>query len=162
MAFIALGLQLLAVYAPLGPSDIPRRVLLVISYLLLLTFALANLRRPGLVIIGAGLLLNFLAIVSNGGLMPVSPDTTERAGASEELSLGEWVPRSKDVLLTREDTRLWFLTDILVWKNPAVKAFSIGDVVIAAGLLVTLGELLLPRPRRVRRPEHPSDCSRSS
>ena len=153
VALIALGLQLLVIFAPLGPGDLQRRVILVLSYLLLLGFILANLRRPGLVIIGAGLLLNFLAIVSNGGLMPVSPDTLERIDRlPEEASLGNWVPESKNVLLAREDTRLRFLTDALVWENPTrVNAFSVGDVVIAAGLVVTLGELFLPRLKRVRR-----------
>ncbi len=159
LAFLALVLQLLAIFGPLGSSDIPRRVLLVSSYPLLLVFVLANLRRPGLVIIGAGLLLNFVAIASNGGLMPVSPDVVERIGPPpENISLGEWLPRSKDVLLAREDTRLWFLTDTLVWNNPTpINGFSVGDVVIAAGLVVILGELFLPRIRRVGRPDHSSD-----
>ncbi len=159
LAFLALALQLLAIFGPLGFSDIPRRVLLVSSYPLLLVFVLANLRRPGLMIIGVGLLLNFVAIASNGGLMPVSPDTLERIGRpSEGLALGEWVPQSKDVLLAREDTRLWFLTDTLVWKNPtSINAFSVGDLVIAAGLVITLGELFLPRIRRLGPPDHSSN-----
>jgi len=158
VAFLALGLQLIATFAPLGP-DAVRRVFFVSSYLLLLSFAVANLRRPGLLLMGVGLLLNFLAIVSNGGLMPVTPDTLERVGPPpENVSLGEWVPHTKDVLLERADTRLWLLTDVLAWKNPTrVSAFSIGDVIIAAGLLVTLGELLLPRMRRSSPPAYPSD-----
>ena len=159
LAFMGLALQLLAIFGPLGSNDIPRRILLVGSYPLLLVFVLANLRRPGLMLIGVGLLLNFVAIVSNGGLMPVSPDTLERIGQPpEELSLGEWVSGSKDVLLAREDTHLWFLTDTLTWKNPtAISAFSVGDLVIAVGLVVILGELFLPRLRRVRQPEQSSD-----
>lgn len=159
VAFVALGLQLLVIFAPLGPGDLQRRALFVFSYLLLLGFILANLRRPGLVVIGAGLLLNFLAIVSNGGLMPVSPHTLERIDRlPEEASLGEWVSESKNVLLAREDTRLRFLTDSLVWENPArVNAFSVGDVVIAAGLVVTVGDLFLPRLRRIGGPEQSSD-----
>jgi hypothetical protein len=41
-----------------------RRILFVASYLALFVFVVANLRRPGLVILGAGLALNFLAIVT--------------------------------------------------------------------------------------------------
>ena len=152
-ALIAFVLQVVVVEAPLGLTEAARRTLLVASYVLLLGFVLLNLRRPGLAIIGLGLLLNFLAIVTNGGLMPISPQNLERSGLpKEEVSLGDWVPNSKDVLLARDDTNLWFLTDILVWKNPSgVNAFSVGDVIIGAGLVITLGELFLPRVQRVSR-----------
>ncbi len=155
VAIFALALQIAAIYAPLGPGDIQRRIMFVVSYLLLVAFVLANLRRPGLLIIGVGLLLNFLAIVTNGGLMPISPANLEKAGLGDqlaELSSGDRVPQSKNVLLAREDTRLWFLTDVLVWKNPtSLSAFSVGDVIIGAGLVITLGELFLPRLQRVSR-----------
>ncbi len=153
LAFLALGLQLLAILGPLGSSDVPRRIALSLSYLLLLAFIAVNPRRPGLVVIGVGALLNFLAIVSNGGLMPITPHNLERSGHSEvDVSPGDWVPDSKDVLLARDDTRLYFLTDTLVRKNATgINAFSIGDVIIGAGLIVTLGELLLPRVQRVSR-----------
>ena len=153
VALIALGLQILVIYGPLAPGDALRRVVLVVSYVLLLGFVLANLRRPGLAVIGLGLLLNFLAIVSNGGAMPISPENLERSGLpQEEISLGDWVPNSKAVLLAPEDTNLRFLSDIFVWNNPTgVNAFSIGDVIIGAGLILTLGELFLPRVQRVSR-----------
>ena len=153
VALVAVGLQLLVVEAPLDFDDTMRRVVLVFSYILLLGFVLANLRRPGLAIIGVGVLLNFLAIASNHGLMPISPENLERSGqAGQGEALGQWVPNSKDVLLARDETNLWFLTDILVWKNPSgVNAFSAGDVIIAAGLVVTLGELFLPMVQRVSR-----------
>ena len=153
VALAALGLQLFVIYAPLGSGDTLRRVVFVFSYLLLAGFVLANLRRPGLLVIGLGLLLNFLAIASNGGFMPVSPDTLERSGQRlTDISVGEWVPHSKDVLLARQDTHLSFLTDTLVLKNPfGLRVFSIGDVIIGAGLVITLGELFLPRVQRVSR-----------
>ncbi len=151
--FIALGLQLLVIYAGLGQLGIFGRSVLVLSYLLLLFFIWANRRHFGLLIIGAGLFLNFLATVANGGLMPISPAAMERAGLEEHIDgvqLGEPVPRSENVLLEREDTRLWFLSDILVWENPTnFRVYSVGDTVIGAGLLLTLGTLLLPRPRRM-------------
>ena len=152
LAFVALALQLLVIHGPLGSDDTPRRVVLVVSYLLLLVFIAFNLRRPGLVILGVGVLLNFLAIASNGGLMPISPENLRRSGLPEaEVRIGEWVPDSKDVLLEKEGTNLHFLTDVLVWNNPSgLNAFSAGDIFIAAGLLVTLAELLLPRLQRVR------------
>lgn len=157
VAVSALGLQLLVVFAGLGDLTDVRRGLFVCSYLLLIVFVLANLRRPGIAVIGVGLVLNFLAIVSNGGLMPVTPEALDRVGPPPtEIELGEPVPLTKDVLLAREDTRLWPLTDILTWENPTnIQLFSVGDLFIAAGLALTLAELLLPRLRRVP-PDSPS------
>jgi hypothetical protein len=157
LAVSALGLQLLVIFAGLGELTDVRRGLFVFSYLLLIVFVLANLRRPGIAVIGVGLALNFLAIVSNGGLMPVTPEALDRVGPPPtEIELGEPVPLTKDVLLAREDTRLWPLTDILTWENPTnIQLFSVGDLFIAAGLALTLAELLLPRLRRVP-PDNPS------
>jgi len=150
--FVALGLQLLVIYAGLGGAASFRRVLLIVSYLILFVFVGANWRRLGITIIGAGLLLNFLAIAANGGLMPISPETMVRAGLLDRLASlepGDSVPFSKDILLEEGDTHLRFLSDILVLDNPAdIQAFSVGDTVIGAGLLVTLAELILPHPRR--------------
>ncbi|HXG35734.1 MAG TPA: DUF5317 domain-containing protein [Dehalococcoidia bacterium] len=148
-AFLALGLQLLVIYAGFGELTVLRRFLLPLSYLLVFAFIWANRWQLGILIIGLGAFLNFLAIVSNGGLMPLDPDTVERAGQLdkiEDVRIGEAVPRSKDVLLRREDTRLWPLSDVLTVDNPLrLYAFSVGDVIIGAGLAVTVTSYLLPR-----------------
>lgn len=148
VALLALLTQLIAIRAPLGDDDLPRRILLVASYLLLLLFVAANVSRPGIAVIGAGLLLNFAAIVANGGLMAITPQTILKTGSlPDDAVAGEWLPGSKDVLLERGDVHLWFLTDRLTWDaiSPAFRAFSIGDVIIVVGLALTLAELLLPR-----------------
>lgn len=148
-AFFAVALQLLAIFAPLG-DDIPRRVLFLLSYLILLAFVYLNLRRIGIAIIGAGLVLNFLPIVANGGLMPVTPETLARGDFPENVEVGEWVPGSKDVLLEREDVRLWALGDRFVLNDflGGTIAYSFGDIILLAGLVVFLGELFVPRLRR--------------
>ena len=149
VALLALLVQVVAVSAPLGDDDLPRRILLVVSYVLLLTFVAANLNRIGIVVIGAGLLLNFVAIVANGGLMAITPETVMKTGdLPVDAVIGEWLPGSKDILLEREDVHLWFFTDRLTWDpiSSIFRAFSIGDVVLVAGLVVTLFDLLLPRP----------------
>lgn len=126
-----------------------RRYLFVLAYLLLFPFVWLNRRRLGIAVIGIGVLLNFLAVATNGGLMPLDPQTAERAGQASRIAdvrLGEPVPHSKDVLLRRESTRLWFLSDVLTVDNPLrIYAFSPGDVVIVAGLVLTMGSYLLPR-----------------
>jgi hypothetical protein len=113
-----------------------------------LGFVILNWRRLGFLVIGAGLVLNFLAIVSNGGLMPISPANLESAGLGDqlaELELGDSVSQSKNVLLDESDTNLQLLSDRFTWGSPGpLPVFSLGDAVIGAGLILLLLELLLP------------------
>ncbi|MGH9195794.1 MAG: DUF5317 family protein, partial [Acidimicrobiia bacterium] len=96
--------------------------------------------------------LNILPIVANGGLMPVSADNLARAGQTNSIAgreEGDAIPYSKNVLKAKEHTHFYELSDRIVWdKSIFVRVFSIGDVVIAGGLVVTLGELFLPRVQR--------------
>ena len=78
LALFALAMQAIAIFAPLGFDDVPKRLLFEISYVVLIFFAIVNLPRLGFLIIGLGLLLNFLPIVANGGLMPVTAESLAR------------------------------------------------------------------------------------
>lgn len=149
VALLAVSLQLLAIFGPLGDDDLPRRILMVVSYLFLFAFVAANVRRAGIAVIGFGLALNFIVIAANGGLMPITPETMLKTGSiPEDVGPGDWVPHSKDVLRERGDVTLHFLSDRLVWDDfSPVRAFSIGDVVLLAGLVVTFADLCLPRLR---------------
>ena len=93
------------------------------------------------------MMLNFLAIVSNGGLMPISPATMEKAGLGDELAeleLGESPAQSKNVLLDESDTHLQWLSDRFTWDSPGpFPVFSLGDIIIGAGLIVILIEFIL-------------------
>ncbi len=120
---------------------------LVVSQLLLLLFVWANRRLPGFWLLGLGLALNLLVILLNGGLMPIAPETVTYL--FPEIPAEKWEPgqrlgTTKDVVLPRELTRLWFLSDWLVTPKwmPYRMAFSPGDVLIAWGafwLLWSLG-----------------------
>jgi hypothetical protein len=96
-------------------------------------------------VIGLGLLLNLTVILANGGYMPTSPEALQRGGyvASSPIIPGTRLAKSKDIILPRAETRLWFLSDALVIPPPFPwpTVFSVGDVVIAAGtfLLVQQG-----------------------
>jgi Family of unknown function (DUF5317) len=148
VALLAIPLQLAAIEAPLGSDDLPRRILFVASYVLLIVFAAVNLRRPGIAVLGVGLVLNFLAIVSNGGLMPTTPEDYAKYSWPQDATIGSWIPHTKDVLLERKDVRLYYLGDHLRWDDQAlIRVFSIGDLVIMAGLALTVAELALPRVR---------------
>jgi len=145
----ALAIQLIAIFGDFGSGDLFRRILFIASYLLLIVFVFANVRRPSVALFGAGVLLNFLPIVVNGGLMPITPETLEKTGnVPEDASIGEWVRDTKDVLLKRDDVRLYFFSDRLTSDLSPFRAFSIGDVVLVFGALFLLGDLLAPRPYR--------------
>ena len=154
LALFALAMQAIAIFAPLGFDDVPKRLLFEISYLLLIFVAIVNLPRPGFLILGVGLLLNFLPIVANGGLMPVTAENLARIDQLDRIegrAEGDAIPRTKNVLKTKENTHFYVLSDRLVFDNPAyVPILSIGDLVIGVGLMVTLGDLFLPRVQRSR------------
>jgi hypothetical protein len=155
LALFALAMQGIAIFIPLGLDDIPKRLLFVLSYLLLILFIVMNLPRPGFIIIGVGVLLNVLPIVTNGGLMPVTAENLAKVDLSHRIEgkhEGDAIPYSKNVLKAREDINFYDLSDRLTWDNPVFfRLFSIGDLVIAAGMVVMLGDLFLPRPQRVNR-----------
>lgn len=153
VALLAVCLQIGAIFLPTSTGAL-RPALFLSSYVLLMVFAAANWRRPGILIIAVGLLLNFLVIAANGGLMPVTAESMYRidSGSSiEGLHEGDAIPNTKNVLRAKENTRLWALSDRIVrtWGPPALRIISIGDIFIAVGLVVTLGELFLPRVQRV-------------
>ena len=147
VVLLALLLQITVIYVGFGEAAVLRRFIFPSSYVLLVAFVIFNRRRIGFLVIGAGMLLNFAAIISNGGLMPVTPANIEGAGMAYRLDgveLGDAVPRSKNVLLEESDTNLRWLSDRFTWLSDSpFSVFSVGDIVIAAGLVVVLGELLL-------------------
>lgn len=148
VALLAVGMQFLSVYQLRSLSSVVEwhRIVLVVSYVLLAIVVAANWRLWGIRILGLALALNLSAIAINGGLMPVTPESVMASGKGHRLegvALGEPMPNSKDVLLERENTRLWMLTDIFSVATPiARKSFSIGDVLVLVGLAVTTGEVL--------------------
>jgi len=141
--------QFFAFYLPATRAIFPDAwvpPVLVVSQALLLVFAWVNRKIPGFWLLGLGLLANFSAISLNGGMMPLAPQAAQRLVPSEvwaDLRVGERFGFTKDILLPREDTRLWFLGDIFTlpeWMNYPL-AFSIGDILIGMGAFWLLWEL---------------------
>lgn len=150
VAVLALALQLFLVYRPTGSQGgplNPRSWLLTLSYLLLFFVVWGNRSLSGMVVVGMGLVLNFVVIMANGGFMPITPEALKRAGHANlapTLESGALVKGTKDIVLTREETRLWILSDIFVLPSPLplASAFGLGDLFIALGVFVLLQDAM--------------------
>ncbi len=145
--------QFFIFFLPATRSTIPDQwvaALFVFSQVLLLAFIWINRGIPGGWLMGIGLLLNFLAIILNGGMMPLTPQNAQHllpAGSTVTLTLGERVGVSKDILLEKSATRLWFLGDVFLlpeWFNFPM-AFSPGDVLLSLGAFWLFWELGNPK-----------------
>ena len=120
-----------------------KKALLVLSYVLLLWALSRNLQSWGMRILLLGVLLNFLAIAANGGLMPVSPDARLLAGmpALGVSGLGQVLPEGTGILLPIDQTHLWLLSDIIPvsWAHMVI---SYGDIIIGIGLLIFTAQVI--------------------
>lgn len=148
---VALLMQLPVLYLPAekasGHLNLERGLLLL-SYLLILGIVWINRRLPGFRAIGLGLLLNLTVMMANGGYMPIQPGVLESFGhqhMATRMESGYRVLHSKAILLMREETRLWILSDIFAFDLPLLPpmAFSPGDVLIAAGAFVFIQSVML-------------------
>lgn len=112
------------------------KLVLGVSHALLIGVIALNWKHIGFLLVGLGLLLNLIAIYSNGGLMPMAPQAAVQLGlpgASHALTLGSKFG-AKNVLLDPADTHFYALTDRLPTRFPRPLLASVGDLVALAGL----------------------------
>jgi hypothetical protein len=145
LALLAFVLQWPLLQAPAGPVQLigMQQALFLLSHLLLLGFVWRNRQLPGIQIVGLGVACNLLVIVANGGLMPIAPRTLVQINPGSTLAqwpIGAHYGHSKDIILLQAEIRLWALSDILVIPPPFPRptAFSLGDLLIAVGIVVLL------------------------
>jgi hypothetical protein len=145
LALLALVMQYPLLLAPFSETQqvVLHQLLFLLSHLLLLTFIWRNRWMAGIQIIGLGVVWNLAAILANGGFMPVSPDALVQInpGSSlEQWPAGLHYGFSKGIILARQETNLWLLSDILVLPPPFPwpTAFSLGDLLLALGIGVLL------------------------
>jgi hypothetical protein len=111
--------------------------LFLLSMTIVAVWVALNWRIPGMMLIGAGLLMNFAAIAANGGKMPVSPDALRVAGRYAEITATD-PTISKHVLAGDATVRLWALTDVIgIPKGiPFASVWSIGDIALTLGVAI--------------------------
>ncbi|MNW25949.1 hypothetical protein D3C74_27060 [compost metagenome] len=123
-------------------------MLFMAVYVTGMIFLWLNRHHPGFTLILIGVLLNFLAMVVNGGRMPVSLTASTVLGPyyMELLSSGEVI--SKHVMMDTS-TRLSFLGDIIPLSSPypRTQVISIGDVIMNLGIFFLIQHLMVPRKK---------------
>ncbi|MEE8375080.1 MAG: DUF5317 domain-containing protein [Acidimicrobiia bacterium] len=146
LLLVSLGFQLGTRWLPDETwSETVGVVMMLVSFVLLMILVTLNRTKPGMWIVGIGVLMNFTVIAINGG-MPVLAGAAEVASgftvAEPDIS-GSF----KHVLLD-ETSRLTFFADVIPLRLAGIgEVISLGDIFLALGLGVFL-EHELRRPRR--------------
>lgn len=144
LLMLGLAAHLLASGLDLDGASVP----LVASYVLLVAFALANLRITGVPIFLLGLVLNVGPLIVNDG-MPVRPEAVVAANVAEPADL-DAVDLGAGRHLETSDDSFRALGDI-VPIAPLRAVVSFGDLILAAGLADVVANLMLPVRRGQRR-----------
>jgi len=146
LLLVSLGLQFGTRWLPNATwSETVGVIMVLASFALLMILVLVHRSKPGMWIVGLGVLMNFTVIALNGG-MPVLTGAAEVASgftvAEPDIS-GSF----KHVLLD-ETSRLTFFADVIPLRLAGIgEVISLGDIFLALGLGVFL-EHELRRPRR--------------
>ncbi|MFD0696132.1 DUF5317 domain-containing protein [Paenibacillus sp. GCM10027628] len=118
--------------------------LFMVVYLLGLYLIWLNRHEKGFWFIFAGVALNTLVMLVNGGRMPVSEEAASVLDPIYIKMLKEDPVVYKHILMT-ESTRLPFLGDIISLSSPYPRrqAISIGDVIMNFGIFIYLQKVML-------------------
>lgn len=120
---------------------------ILLQYGLLFAFILLNGRRWDVMLMGLGILLNFLVILLNGGRMPVSQgilDIPAYADTVARIQSGA-IP---EYVIMKGGEPLWFLGDVIYVPVRGAGYGSVGDFILAAGIFLLVQSCMVKaRPR---------------
>ena len=146
VVFAGVILQLGSTFAERAEAHWLPLVLVLASFACVSAFAALNFTLPGMTLIATGALCNLLVISANGG-MPVSLDALDRAGLGNPFSGPGAVTKGAHHAL-KPGTHLRFLADVIPISVTA-NVVSVGDIVIWAGLLLLVAQLMVgPKGKR--------------
>jgi Family of unknown function (DUF5317) len=143
LVFVAMAIQVVAFPSglPWTTPDSVAVALWLVSYGFLMAAAWSNRRIPGVVVMSLGLLSNLIAIVANGGHMPALPEALAATGHDYDVH--------NNSIQIAEPHFSWLVDR---WGAPEwvplANVFSVGDVLIAAGLAIAV--IVGSRPRAFR------------
>ena len=146
-ALLAVAAEFLVIYvvAKVDRDGAFVGLLLPGAHLLLFPFLLRNFSLWGMRVVTVGFALNLMVMAVNGGLMPVDKDAIEAVARhdTQTLTLGDHIPRTKNVYQDQSQTRLAELSDaiILPVPPPFARAVSPGDVLVVGGIAIVAVEL---------------------
>lgn len=147
---LAFAIQVVIVtVAPDGDTTL-HRIVHLLTYALAGACILRNLDLRFVWVVALGGLLNVIAIVANGGVMPASRGALQVAGL--DVRSGEFA--NSDLL---ENAHVGFLGDVFAipagW--PGANVFSVGDALMLLGALLVLHAATGSRLVAARRIAHP-------
>jgi hypothetical protein len=140
----AIGLQVVLFSTPIGQAmGWLAPVGYVASTAAVLGAVLVNIRTPGMSFIAGGAVSNLAAVVANGGYMPSTASALALAGRGDEAGYTNSVVVAHPVLAP--------FTDIFAIPTgvPLANVFSVGDVLIAAGVAVLVLAVMRSNDTRV-------------
>lgn len=107
----------------------------IFVYILLFLFFIFNFNNRYLSLVLIGVILNFIVIAANDGLMPVNVDVALSKGFNESVNILAEGRIVGHTILVKGQTRFWFLADIINIPPPYPfpQTISIGDIFIALG-----------------------------
>ncbi len=119
----------------------------IIIYVITIFVININSRLKYMRVIEGGFILNLLPMVLNNGKMPVLESALIKIGKIEEVEL-----MKKGLMfgheIISESTRFWVFGDIIPFNLFIPKVISIGDIVIAAGIILFISHYMT-RNRRI-------------
>jgi Family of unknown function (DUF5317) len=147
LAIVGFALQLVNLPGRLPGTDLEwPLVFLLTSFVLLVTFGVANLSTTGFSVILLGTLLNFTVIAANGG-MPVSREALVKSGQANTV---KGLSDSADLYvkhhLAGPDDHVRMLGDVIALPPPISQAISVGDIFTYGGVVIVIVTAMRRRP----------------